>query len=386
MKPHQAGHSLPEVESDPDLWNFRISFEKILPYKDKLIAIGTDNYNSDSWSGSHNFLMVVYDLNLNQLNVVKKGHSAARAYVTEAEIIDDYVIGIADAFPFENKFSYQFKVDLSELISTASSQDFVDPANEWIMADGFYNFNIGQWVSKTYKYKFTDSIVIDGKTYLELKHAEAPDFTDFEAPLFFHGDYYRQEDQIVYVSNGVEEKPVYDFGFMVGDSSDITRRETIVSSLDTITLLDGSIRETKILSRDNIPRYTIIDDIGATLWTFNTQRLGSFDVETTLLCFSHEEELLYKNALDCQQYTTTSTKAVKPEAYSLSKIGQTIKVYSQNFSDLSIKLFDISGRLIDQGELTNGLFAINSDLPTGLIVCQVFQKSKMVHTSMIFND
>ncbi len=102
------------TEDDPELWNFKIQFSKILPYEDKLIAVGSNNYNSDSWSAVHNFMIVVYDRDLNRISRTGDRQSGANSNVIQTDIRGNTIYGVVQAHPFENSYSYQFVVDISE--------------------------------------------------------------------------------------------------------------------------------------------------------------------------------------------------------------------------------------------------------------------------------
>ena len=129
------------VTEDPDLWNFKIMFSKILPYQDRLIAVGSNNYNSDSWSTAHNFMIVVYDKDLNEITRTGGSQSGANSNVIQSAIRGNTIYGVVQAHPFESSYSYQFVVDISEdntateSLAESSLSIFPNPTSDKIRLD-----------------------------------------------------------------------------------------------------------------------------------------------------------------------------------------------------------------------------------------------------------
>ena len=100
------------------MWNFQIRFTKILPYQDKIAVVGTNNFNSDSWQAYHNFMLKIYDRNLNEWASTSSRTWGENALVIESKLIGDTFFGVAQSFPFESSASYQFIVDVTQSTST----------------------------------------------------------------------------------------------------------------------------------------------------------------------------------------------------------------------------------------------------------------------------
>ena len=108
------------VTEEP-MWNYQIFYTKIIPYKDKLIAIGNNNYNSDSWQANHNFILKIYDKELNVLSSTSSNAAGENGQVRQATLIDNTIYGVAKSFIFEGSASYHFVVDIEDLSTSTES-------------------------------------------------------------------------------------------------------------------------------------------------------------------------------------------------------------------------------------------------------------------------
>lgn len=273
-----------------------------------------------------------------------------------------------------------------------NGQTFVSESNTWLVNEGGFDFNQGSWMSTIYKYQFMDIVEIDGTFYHDLYRGEAPDFEMLPssewAPEWQKGRYYRQVDQKIYFKDGVNlEEIAYDFGLMVGDSSDVIRFSTDVSERGFTTLADGSERKTMTL-QDRISgiEFLLIEGIGAVNWTFTPWTLGVTDSDAFLDCYLSQGELLYSRMENlCDAFNTSSSELEELPDYNL--------VYSDNSftvvgaaGNYTLKIYNTIGELLQVGQDNHGRFRLDDNIGAGLVVCQLYEDSELVLVKMNYVD
>lgn len=197
-----------------------------------------------------------------------------------------------------------------------TNHKFVNPLNEWsILVEEDIN---GKSKRKTIRYRFSsDSTTLDGENYFELLKT-----TSENGAINIHtGTYYRENGGKVWKKTSEGEELLYDFNLFLLDTFYIdTGTDTIVmwatgwGGIYRDTMLDGSTRKSMPLvsiDKDDDCKFRWISGIGSlTGFPFDDRQCIDPDFKSTLLCYSYDGELLYKNDTieGCYIVNTTSPK------------------------------------------------------------------------------
>lgn len=162
------------------------------------------------------------------------------------------------------------------------------------------------------------------------------------------------------VSNG-EEKLVLDFGLEVGDFFDIESYSNEcnlqVMEVDTVTLNNGERRKRLQLEEEvNNFRYTWIEGIGSAFGPF-FRDYCLLDINTILICFSEQDELLYPDNPEFCFRATTSVSNTLPSDISIypNPISDLLYVKHGSTQLQSISIINLYGVMVYQSPYTESL-------------------------------
>ena len=271
---------------------------------------------------------------------------------------------------------------LSFLLITSNlmAQRFVSEGNLWITE---YRSFFPVFVGENSMYQFRDSTEVDGQMYHILYKADGPDFDDFQMSGLF-----REEGNVVY---GAEQDEIYySCNGQVGDTISLLRETFEILEIDMMEMNNGSQRKTTLLkSTDFSFSFSFVEGIGTIESPFTV--FPPFDVSFGTICFYDEGELIFarQDQIDyCSQFVTTSTTEieVKKNQYTIVNNGNYLKVISKANTDLRLKIFSITGQLLQDSESNQNQFEVtnlNSGSP-GIKICQLFDGAEMVHVQNMF--
>lgn len=237
-------------------------------------------------------------------------------------------------------------------ISTYSlyGQVFVNPSNEWFADDCCYS--LGQTNCYTYKYWFGDTVIINSVAYLRLN-------SNNPQPLFEVGEYYREENGIVFMKKNINEAEVkiYNFNLNVGEEFEIGNPDNNFSikvlSIDSITLNSGEKRKRLNIASSldtNIQTFWI-EGIGSGLSPMNTLYMFTLDCWNNFNCFHRDGFVEYQTG-DCDLSASKDLKISEP-SFILSPNPATnqvrfISAYAQRLNRIFISVTDMNGHTIWQ--------------------------------------
>lgn len=237
-------------------------------------------------------------------------------------------------------------------ISTCAlfGQTFVDQSNEWFADDCCYS--LGQANCSTYKYWFGDTVLIDSDAYLRLN-------SNNPQPLFEVGEYYREENGIVFMKKNINEPEIaiYNFNLIVGEEFEIGNpgQNLLVKalSIDSITLTSGEKRKRlNIAPSSNTSTNTFwIEGIGSVLSPMNTLHMFTLDCWNDFNCYYEDGSVEFQIG-NCDLSTTKDPKpAQHPIILSPNPAKDWVRfarMDAQPLNRITITVTDTNGRAIWQ--------------------------------------
>lgn len=278
---------------------------------------------------------------------------------------------------------YFFTIVLVILFSTIKAQVFVSADNTWTTNEGSFNPQDGSWAGSVYMYKFIDSFELNGMKYMELSRAIEPDFDVFE-PV---GSYRQDGDMVFkyYASTNVESL-IYDFGLVEGDTTTLNYQESYVEKIDSVLLEDGSYRKRMELKIEGVPSSSllVIEGIGAPRNLFSPTPYQTPDASWAMNCYFENDVHLYSLIQDgCSQFTSGSNEIEKNE-YNLVYENGLIRVDGPTDKNLRLKLFALSGQLLQNSQVNQYVAEVNTDFKPGIVICHLSKKDLLLHTQLMY--
>lgn len=177
------------------------------------------------------------------------------------------------------------------------AQSFVDPQNEWYVADVS---SLGERYVYAYRFSETDTL-IGAYSYKHL-------ITDHPIPSLIDAKYYREEAGRVYIKDQAHspEKLIYDFNLEEGDEVTVGGLNGqypfwtfYAVSVEEVLLQNGETRKRIELaeSLDTMDagfRVVWIEGIGSNLAPMNTMAMNTADLWQELHCFKSNDLLVYQ--------------------------------------------------------------------------------------------
>lgn len=229
---------------------------------------------------------------------------------------------------------------------------FLEPDKNWTEV---YSDNHG---TRSYKYKFdTIPVMMMGNAYFKLLQSN----TQFSNIWFPTSHLLREENNIIYEYSGNDERILYDFNLVEGDTFEVVNifinRDLVVLSVDTIALLNGDLKKRWILDpvepEDDSP-VVWIEGIGNLNGLFTNDNSWSFDTPySEVLCVYLSDNIIYDNPdIDSCWVMSTATKDVVEYDLILVPNPATdeIKIIGLEHGIESVKIFDAVGNQIYAGQ------------------------------------
>lgn len=251
----------------------------------------------------------------------------------------------------------------------------VSSDNEWVV-----DFFTPSFPAMIYKYTFSeDSIWINTNYYHELLYA-----TGMTGSWLPTHQYLREENGRIFKMGGLigqEEKLLYDFNFMIGDTlpphedGSFNHREIIQTGIDT--LLDGEPRKFLKLKcatdfgSDTTTWIEGIGDLERLFWTESfCSAIDGDGVITAIRCFSTNHQTIYLRP-DLEGCYSTSTLEIEPGNFQIlpnpthgifsirfdnNPIAEQVQIYN-SFGKLSMTITNLNPETtIDLSNLTPGCY------------------------------
>jgi hypothetical protein len=268
-------------------------------------------------------------------------------------------------------------------------QVFVSPSNEWFADDCC--FSLGQTNCYTYKYWFGDTVIINSVTYLRLN-------SNNPQSLFEVGEYYREENGIVFMKRNINETEmkIYNFSLIVGEEFAIgnpgNNFSIKVLSIDSITLNSGEKRKRLNIASlldSNITTFWI-EGIGAGLSPMNTLYMFTLDCWNNFNCF-HKDGFVEYQTGDCDLSASKDLEPSEP-SFILSPNPATnqvrfVRADAQPLNRIFISVTDMNGRTVWQSfaNTNNGDYIEwqTNDTPAGIYFYAIQDNKGLVQTGRI---
>jgi len=251
------------------------------------------------------------------------------------------------------------RISIFTLFSSISTcalfgQVFVSQSNEWLTDDCCYS--LGQTNCYTYKYWFGETVIIDSMPYLRLN-------SNNPQPLFDVGEYYREENGIVFMKNLIDqaEMKIYNFNLNVGEEFEIRNSDfnflVKVLSIDSITLNSGEKRKRlKMASSVNTDINTFwIEGIGSISSPMNPSYMFTLDCWNNLNCFREDAAVEYQIG-NCQLSALEIIEQLKPSIICFPNPAKDqvrfARMDAQPLTRIFIIVTDTNGRTIWQSPAT----------------------------------
>jgi hypothetical protein len=271
--------------------------------------------------------------------------------------------------------------------SIYSQEYFPFPTAQAIWNHNVVNFEYSPYISYKYRYGVIGDTIINSNQYFKVYQLEGLELDITEAEYV---GAYREVDKKIYALFGEfseNEMLIYDFNLEIGDFFDYPMYgEMEVLNVDTIELLDGTIRKKIELSGD-----AWIEGIGSLSGLFapiDPQPLNY--TSTNLKCFYQNETSIYINdylssldcdecfcALDIDSYDTNSFK-IFPNPF-FNELNFKTGLYT----DFRVRIYDSKGQLIK--EISN--FKSNrinlSELSCGIYFLELMDNEKTILRQII---
>ncbi len=253
--------------------------------------------------------------------------------------ISGYMIGQTSSITEDNRDNKQ-----------ATYYKYVSPENTWTTV-GY------SWIDNSYgshRFRFSaDSVFFEGQWYFQ-----------FQGTGSEHGDnwgnigLFREENGVVYGITRSEERIFMDFNLEIGDRITIPYLdfvdsfEYIVVGIDTIELLDGSLRKRLLLDcyqwQDEGFEVYFVEGLGS--MGAYIGHIGCFlDVHEALLCFYNNDEMLYTNP-NFNGCWITSVTDIHSQGINIYPNPTTdfliIEFDDALATEITFKVYDYTGKLI----------------------------------------
>jgi hypothetical protein len=289
----------------------------------------------------------------------------------------------------KNILRITFFIFFFSITTRSIGQVFVSPSNEWFADDCCYS--AGQTNCYTYKYWFGDTVIINSVAYLRLNSNDPQ-------PSFKVGEYYREENGIVFMKNNImdTEMKIYNFNLNVGEEFEIGNASENLSikvlSIDSITLNSGEKRKRLNVASSldtNINTFWI-EGIGSGLSPMNTLYMFTLDCWNDFNCF-HEDGFVEFQIGDCDLSASKDLEPSEP-SFILSPnpaINQVrfIRADAQPLNRIFIRVTDMNGRTVWQSPTTaNNADYIEwqtNDTPAGVYFYAIQDNHGLIQTGRI---
>ena len=276
-------------------------------------------------------------------------------------------------------------------ISTYSlfGQVFVNQSNEWLTDDCCYS--LGQTNCSTYKYWFGETVIIDSVSYLRLN-------SNNPQPLFDVGEYYREENGIVFMKNNINqaEMKIYNFNLSIGEQFEIANSNfnflIKVLSIDSITLNSGERRKRLNIasSLDTGINTFWIEGIGSVFSPMNPNYMFTLDCWNSLNCF-HENDSVEFQIGNCQLSTLKNIEHLEITITSYPNPAKDqvrfARIDAQPVSGTFIIVTDIDGRTVWQSpantDNTNNIVWQTGNTQSGIYFYSVQDTSGLIQSGRI---
>lgn len=166
---------------------------------------------------------------------------------------------------------------------------FVNPDNRWYTFEGsaFPNGYVNN-----YWYRFQDTVIREGKTYMKLFRSENDPYSNYED----RESYWREDAEgRVYRYDPFKEdgeKLEYDFSLEVGDSIEYFNSVIHITEVDTVQMENGDLRKRLTITNSSGQEVEFVEGIGANLGTFSSVYWIT-DIFHDLYCFYEGNGLSY---------------------------------------------------------------------------------------------
>jgi hypothetical protein len=282
-----------------------------------------------------------------------------------------------------------FTIFLSTSTYSLFGQAFVSPSNEWFADDCCYA--LGQSYCSTYRYWFSDTVIIDSVAYLKLR-------TNNPHPLFDVGEYYREENGVVFMKKNINEAEtkIYNFNLNVGEEFEIKNPNYTflikVLSIDSVTLNSSEKRKrlTIIIPPDTLTNTFWIEGIGSGSSPMNTNYMFVLDCWNDFNCF-HEDGIVQFQIGDCQLSSVKNTEQLGRSITSYPNPAKEqvrfARVDAQPLSGTRIIVTDTNGRTLWQSPAsTNNTDHIEwqtGNTPSGVYFYTILDADGLIQTGRI---
>lgn len=265
--------------------------------------------------------------------------------------------------------------------SQLPAQQFVSVNNTWV-ANSTRESQLGGITTRwSWTYRFTDSITSNGESYLQLERMDDTNSFEYEKIGLF-----REENKKVYKMIGDQEKLIYDFNLVLGDTVLMNSDDwATVEKIDSFELERGEYRNKYSLYNLIGLRTQVVDGIGSLYSPIDKPRTTP-DFATTyeLVCFLVEDRVLYSSdSKNCNNYIS-SVDDVSQTNYSIRITDKMIYVDGVNSKKISVKLFDITGKPLQQFPIRHNAGNLLDTNYNGLAICQLFLNKEIVQSTLIY--
>ena len=269
--------------------------------------------------------------------------------------------------------------------------EILAPGNRWIVEERFFDEELDSEISQLAIYLFEDNspIVLGEERKIMVRRPQVPsqDILNFGLELNYSG-----QIKTSFYPSGYRSQILYFFEYDLGDiiSFDNGLNNLVVDNIVPVTLENGYQVNSFSLYNEANPsddKFKIIDGIGMNSFPLFPHRFANTDTTETLICFYQGDELIYRSPefIDCRGTRNTTSVAIENEEMkpSLHFDGHNIIVSNVADLDLSLSLYDVTGRLVDEVVSMNGIFQ-TPEVPTGLYICVLKKSNELVHTQTLF--
>ena len=230
---------------------------------------------------------------------------------------------------------------------------------------------------RTTSFKLWEDTLIHDQTYTELYYSIDSSYQKWVGT----GIFLRQEGARIYEyrSKNETEMLLYDFGMQPGDEIEYNACKLQVAAVDSIQLLDGSIRKRWRL-KGNIGEYEWIEGVGAlSSLTNHWNTVCRTDFTTRLGCYSENGEVLLKRNAACFVVKTKDLRELNNQVavYPNPTNGfLNIKPTFQTTDKLRYKIYNTLGQQVTESfERDASPFTINiGGLKKGIYYLEILKK------------
>lgn len=265
-----------------------------------------------------------------------------------------------------------------------NAQSFISEDKLWLMREGS-DFPGNQTEHLTYNV-FRGTMTHNGKVYNKLYSGLNKHNLTFKHALR------ETDDGKVFFLYGDEEYLAYDFQLKKGDVFDSGFSKIVVKDVETITTLDGKERQQHTLNYEPTSIHfdlLWIDGMGGSRGTFAPQYAFITDNFNEVVCYLDNNEVVWAsekfgtNICDDLVETVSSTNTLESKFKLYAANRQiTIEDYSNN-SELKLKLFNTAGKMILDSKFQKNSVSINQNIPSGIYVYNLIEKSELIQSGKI---